>query len=364
MNKMIMNYLDVNGMKLSQIGIGTASFKNYTNIPRLIELTLGFGINWIDTSKSYINNNLLHNIGKALKYYERSRYYILSKISPLECKIKYDDIYDYIQMQCNALCCNYLDMLAIDSINGFSNIDEQISTLNEYEDIREILDKLKESGIVKNIGFVYIGEDNDNIDKVMSLYDWDFVELRYTIFDIKLSNMYQTFKKYKENNPKFNIILMGLFDHGILHNISINNTKSEEIILKYYTNKNDPMILGVSTFSQLHQLISIYSNLNENKIDENMIDDIFEYTNSVSDFNCRGCLRCAYDICDNVSMYTLIQKYNKYKYSGDSNDIKMLLMNIDLESINIDKLNQISCLSGIDMKNFIEELKVLKQEII
>ena len=363
-NKMTMNYIDMNGMRLSQIGLGTASFKKYTNIPRLIELALGFGINWIDTSKSYMNGNLLHSIGKALKYYERSKYYVLSKISSLECEMRYDDIYEYIQIQCNAMCCNYLDMLAIDSFNGFRDIDKQISALNKHENIKDILNQLKESGLVKKIGFVYIGGDNNDINKIMSLYDWDFVELRYTIFDIEFSNVYQIFRQYQESNKDFNIILMGLFDHGILHNILIDDTNSEEIILKYYKDMNNPFILGVSTFPQLFQLISIYSNLEENNDDDSMMEKIYSYIESVSKYNCRGCLKCVHNTCNDINIYYIIQRYNKYKYSGDNNDIKAVLKNIDLDSFNIDDLKNIDCLSDINFEEFIKDLKILKEELL
>lgn len=363
--------INFNGMRLSHIGLGTASFKTNTNIPILIEKAIrNLGINWIDTSDFYGTMNLLSDIGLGLRYFSRSKYYILSKISIEDCKDGYDFIYRKIKQQCDRMGCGYLDMLALDTFVWFNKTSEGVfyGSLLHFDmyDVSNILYKLKKSGLVKNIGFVYIGRWCDNLGTILKMFDWDFVELRNTPIDmIKGNDLLQKLNEYKDNNPNFNIILMGLFDHGIFHNIRIGDKTSEEIILNENIDLGYPLVLGASSLDQLQQLLNIYTNhttKSARKENTPPINILYEEAKRLSEFTCDGCLNCALGYSNNmISPYMLIQRYNKYKYSNNIDRLKEALLQIDLKPDSFCEMNSFDkCVSNINFHKLLLELIKIK----
>lgn len=76
-----MRYLDINGERLSEIGIGSAALSSdVVAEQKAIRYGLNQGINVIDTAESYGNSEQV--IGEALKGIPRDQYFLISKFLP------------------------------------------------------------------------------------------------------------------------------------------------------------------------------------------------------------------------------------------------------------------------------------------
>jgi diketogulonate reductase-like aldo/keto reductase len=76
-----MHYLNINGEKLSEIGIGSAALSgDIAAEQKAIRYGLSHGINVIDTAESYGNSEDV--IGDALKGIDRDQYFLISKFLP------------------------------------------------------------------------------------------------------------------------------------------------------------------------------------------------------------------------------------------------------------------------------------------
>ena len=366
-----MKYIDFCGNKISQMGLGTSSFQSIENIRNIIFLALSnCGINYIDTAYSYGGGETLINIGTALGYYPRNKYFIASKASLVEGKFTEDELFRHLQHQSSRLKSGYLDYFMIHGL-GY-NIDNQLSKISTtYPKFEKSLDYVKKMGIAKHIGFSYDGT-YDDLNKLLDMYDWDFVMIKNNIIDDYYKDItmqkhpIDAAIKYKKTHPNFGIMNMEIFEHGLLCSSKYAGNQeilSESFILDKFIKSNMPFICGVSNGNQLKKLIYLYNDLNKSSMDNDMVN---YNINKILDFIKSSnylCYRC--HLCENNKAWPkfaeFVLAYNKYinNYQKETH-LKSLLERTDLDMIDTDlDTNDYPC--DINVKDFINELKRIKQ---
>jgi diketogulonate reductase-like aldo/keto reductase len=138
-----------NGFEMPVFGLGTWQMggretrdpqnddkKDITAIQKAISL----GIKLIDTAESYANGYAETLIGKAMKGYDRSKLFIVSKIH--RDHLGYDDVLQSCESSLKRLQTPYLDLYLIHAPNDTIPIAETLRGM----------DTLIQNGIVKNIG--------------------------------------------------------------------------------------------------------------------------------------------------------------------------------------------------------------------
>ena len=138
-----------NGFEMSIFGIGTWQMggreihdpqnddqRDITAIQEAINL----GVSHIDTAESYAGGYAETLVGKAIKGYDRSRLFLVSKIHREH--LKYDDVFKSCEASLKRLGTNYLDVYLIHSPSLEIPIQETLRAM----------DKLVQDGLVKNIG--------------------------------------------------------------------------------------------------------------------------------------------------------------------------------------------------------------------
>ncbi|MCJ7804897.1 aldo/keto reductase [Patescibacteria group bacterium] len=110
--------------------------KDITAIQGAIKL----GVTHIDTAEGYAEGYAEILIGKAIKGYNRSKLFIVSKVRPEH--LRYDDVLRSCEASLKRLKTDYLDLYLIHSPSFEIPI----------EDTLRAMDKLLENGLVKNIG--------------------------------------------------------------------------------------------------------------------------------------------------------------------------------------------------------------------
>ncbi|MCX6757366.1 MAG: aldo/keto reductase [Candidatus Nomurabacteria bacterium] len=98
------------------------------------------GITHIDTAEKYAEGYTEILVGKAIKEFDRSKLFLVSKVRKEN--LKYDDVINACKKSLERLQTDYLDLYLI----HFYNPEVP------FEDTMRAMDFLKESGLIKNIG--------------------------------------------------------------------------------------------------------------------------------------------------------------------------------------------------------------------
>ena len=173
---------DKDGVPLSVLGYGCMRFsrkggsidldKAEKEILRAIEL----GVNYFDTAYIYSGSEVA--LGKILaRNGIRNDIYIASKLPHYLIK-SIDGIDRMFNEQLNRLQTDYIDYYLMHMLTD-------INTWNKLCDlgIREWIEKQKELGRIKKIGFSFHGS-TDMFIKLVDAYDWDFCQIQYNYMDV------------------------------------------------------------------------------------------------------------------------------------------------------------------------------------
>jgi len=105
-----------------------------------IKQAIDSGITHIDTAQNYAEGWAEKLVGQAIKDYERSRLFIVTKL--YKANLAYDDVLSSFQASLKRLDTDYVDLLLIHSPNLDIPLKETIMAM----------DKLVDDGLVKYIG--------------------------------------------------------------------------------------------------------------------------------------------------------------------------------------------------------------------
>ncbi len=150
-----------NGFEIPVLGFGTwfmgGSFERESNYDEsrdieAIKKTIELGGYRFDTAEMYAKGYSEEILGKALKYYDRSKLFITSKVSPAN--LGYDNVISSCKASLARLQMDYLDLYLIHAPNPEISIEETMKAF----------DYLKEQGLIKNIGVC-----NFNIERLQEV---------------------------------------------------------------------------------------------------------------------------------------------------------------------------------------------------
>lgn len=138
-----------NGLEMPVFGLGTwmvGGDKNYdpenddTADVRAIKNAVDNGITHVDTAENYAEGHAEKLVGKAIKGYDRSKLFLVSKVSREN--LGYDDVLTHARASLERLETDYLDLYLIHAPNPDIPIQETMRAM----------DKLKTDGLIRNIG--------------------------------------------------------------------------------------------------------------------------------------------------------------------------------------------------------------------
>lgn len=168
--------MDKHGTKVSALGFGCMRLpKNDTALcTKLIGEAIKAGINYFDTAYLYSGNEEL--MGKLLKPYDRSSYYLATKLPPAYCRSG-KDFERIFSVELERLCTDYVDYYLMHSMFDI----EAWQRLCGYG-VREWIAEKKKSGAIRNIGFSYHGAF-PGFKALIDSYNWDFCQIQFNYLD-------------------------------------------------------------------------------------------------------------------------------------------------------------------------------------
>jgi len=176
---MMLRIINKTGDEISPLGFGAMRLplKNgkidRIKAKELIYYAIDNGVNFIDTAYLYGDSEKF--LGEILTEDIKSKVKICTKLPSINIR-KYEDMEKFLNEQLERLKVDCIDYYLIHSVD--------LKTINRLfkKDLIKFIDKAKNEGKIKNIGFSYHGS-REEFESAIDSYDWDVVMVQYNYFD-------------------------------------------------------------------------------------------------------------------------------------------------------------------------------------
>ncbi|WP_310603939.1 aldo/keto reductase [Anaerosporobacter sp.] len=294
--------LDKLGIDVSLLGFGCMRFPLLENgsideveAEKMIDKAMAEGVNYIDTAYPYHNGDSEPFVGKVLNKYDRSKYYLATKLPCWEIK-SVADAKRIFEAQLERLGQEYVDFYLLHALNK--------ERFHEMKDlgIVEFCEQLKEEGKIRYFGFSF-HDDYDAFEEIVTDRDWDFCQIQYNYMDTEE----QAGDKGYELTEKLGIpvIVMEPIKGGSLAVLpdditaifkeSDSNASVASWALRFVANhKNVKTILsGMSTYEQVLDNLDTFAEFKPLTAEEEVvIEKVAETIKSRVKNGCTGCRYC------------------------------------------------------------------------
>ncbi len=170
------------GIDTSLLGFGCMRFPKNADgsidevtSERMIDLAYQSGVNYFDTAYVYHEGKSEIFTGKALDRYERSSYYLATKL-PCWLVEKTEDAERLLKEQLEKLNKDYIDFYLLHALNRAS-FDKMVSL-----GVLEEMDRLKAEGKIRYLGFSF-HDEYEAFEHIIKFRDWDFCQIQLNYMD-------------------------------------------------------------------------------------------------------------------------------------------------------------------------------------
>ena len=179
-----MEYRDNKLGKVSLLGFGCMRFPTTASGEiiekeafEMLDLAYAGGVNYYDTAYPYHGGQSEPLVGKWLKTKERSAIFVATKspVWDVNCK---EDFYKIINDQLTKLQTDYIDYYMLHALNK-----DSWTKVKDFG-VFEVMNDLKEKGLVKQIGFSF-HDEFPIFEDIINAYPWDFCQIQLNYMDIE-----------------------------------------------------------------------------------------------------------------------------------------------------------------------------------
>lgn len=142
---------------------------------RMLDTAIQAGVTYIDTAYPYHNGDSEPFVGRVLKKYDRSSFYLATKL-PVWKLEKAGDASDIFEEQLKRLDVDYVDFYLLHSLDK-----EKWETVKRLE-ILPYLEKMRSEGKIRYIGFSF-HDEYEVFEEIITSYPWDFCQIQYNYID-------------------------------------------------------------------------------------------------------------------------------------------------------------------------------------
>ena len=280
------------------------------------------GVNYIDTAWPYHNGESELFIGKVLAETGlRNKVKIADKL-PHWVINNSDDMDTILKKQLEKLKTDYIDYYLVHALDG--NSWDKMKSMQ----IESFLKKIKDEGLVKNIGFSFHGPKEDFI-RIVDEYNWDFCQIQYNILD-QQNQAGTEGLKYASKNGLGVIVMEPLRGGNLAKEMPTEAAKLYASALQERTNVewalrwvwNHPEVIcvlsGMNEMDHIKENIRIAEEALPNSLTEHELDIIKNVGSSyrkAMKVNCTGCQYCM--PCPfGVNIPGCFEHYNSYHMFG------------------------------------------------
>lgn len=173
-----------NGEKVSLLGMGCMRFPTDSKgaidriqAEKMIEQAMDSGVNYYDTAYKYHNGESEPFLGEVLSRYERSSYYLATKL-PVWLIEDAAHAREVINQQMQRLRTEYFDFYLLHAIDA-----------KEWKKVQElglldVLEEFRTKGVIRNLGFSF-HDSYEVFEEILTSRSWDFCQIQYNYMDIE-----------------------------------------------------------------------------------------------------------------------------------------------------------------------------------
>lgn len=313
-----------NGYHPSLLGFGCMRFPltNDGNIDeheteKMIDKAIKQGVTYIDTAFPYHNGDSEPFVGRVLKKYDRSSFYLATKL-PLWKVETLEDVKNMFENQLKRLDVEYVDFYLLHAL------DKEKWEKTKQLGVITYCEQLKKEGKIRNFGFSF-HDTYEVFEEIIKYRNWDFCQIQYNYVDRTI----QAGDKGYELAASLGIpmVIMEPVKGGSLSKLpediaqplktyAPTNSISSWALRWVGTHENVKVILsGMSTMEQVEDNLKTFADfqpLNETEITliETAAKQILERTRN----GCTGCAYCmpcpfGVDIPRNFKIWNGYAKY-------------------------------------------------------
>lgn len=294
--------LDKLGIDVSLLGFGCMRFPtladgkiNEPEAEKMLDKAIAAGVNYIDTAYPYHNGDSEPFVGRVLKKYDRSSFYLATKL-PVWAVNCVEDAERIFNEQLTRLQTDYVDFYLLHAM-GKDKWDKMLEL-----GVVDFCKKLKEEGKIKYLGFSF-HDSYEVFEEMINYMEWDFCQIQFNYMD---ENEQAGIKGYMLTEKKqIPLIIMEPIKGGSLANFADDitakfraldpNASTASYALRWVgTFPNVKVILsGMSTMEQVDDNLKTFAEFKPlDEKEKATIKDVVETLNSRVQNGCTGCNYC------------------------------------------------------------------------
>lgn len=325
------------GIETSLLGYGCMRFPTNAEgkIDReaaqmLLDKAYEQGVNYFDTAYPYHGGESESFVGSVLKKYDRSTFYIATKLPVWQVE-KLDDVDTIFKDQLSKLQMDYVDFYLMHAL------DREDWRKMEKMGVVKRLEELKEEGRIRYLGFSF-HDDYDAFEEIIRYRDWDFCQIQLNYMDTDTQAGMKGYALTEE--LQIPLVIMEPVKGGSLANFAEDITSkfrrlNPEASTASYALRwvgslpNVKVVLsGMSNMAQVEDNLRTFGDFKPMEERElATIKEIADLINSRVQNGCTGCRYCmpcpaGVDIPANFRVwntYHMYQNYNMVKWSWEKN---------------------------------------------
>ncbi len=314
--------------RVSLLGFGCMRFPQLENgeideiqTEKMLDKAIQEGVNYIDTAYPYLDGKSEPLVGRLLKKYDRSSYFLATKL-PIYAFESEAEAYKIFHEQLKRLQTDYVDFYLLHAMN--QSRWEKCKKLR----ILEMCEKLKKEGKIRHFGFSFHDRFEVFEDMIHS-HPWDFCQIQLNYMDVAEQAGIKGYELAK--NLGIPVVVMEPLKGGSLTQFS----KDVEEIFK----KENPtqsiaswglrfiggldhvmvMLSGMSTYEQVLDNLKTFSSFQPLSTKEQKVlnQAILQIESRVKNgcTGCRYCMPCpkGVDIPQNFYLWNRQSMYDNYR---------------------------------------------------
>lgn len=324
------------GIETSLLGFGCMRFPvtaegkiNEPEAERMLDKAIAAGVNYIDTAYPYHGGDSELFVGKALKKYDRSSFYLATKL-PVWLVHSLEDVDRLFQEQLDKLQTDYIDFYLLHAL-GRGRFDDMVKL-----GVVERLAELKEQGKIRYLGFSF-HDGYDAFEHIINYREWDFCQIQLNYMDAEEQAGLRGYKLAEEKGVP--LVIMEPVKGGSLANFAEDITgrfrsldpeaSVASFAMRWVGSLPGVKVIlsGMTTMEQVEDNLKTFGNfkpLSEKESQE--ISDIVALIKGRVKNGCTGCRYCmpcpaGVDIPGNFrawNTYHMYQNYNVVRWNWEN----------------------------------------------
>lgn len=320
------------GIETSLLGFGCMRFPmtadgkiDEAEAERMLDQAYAAGVNYYDTAYPYHNGESERVVGRVMKKYDRSSFFLATKL-PCWLIKNTDDIERIFKEQLEKLQTDYIDFYLMHALNKDS--------FQKMVDIGcvEKLEQLKAEGKIRYLGFSF-HDKYEAFERIINYRDWDFCQIQLNYMDAGEREEFQQagMKGYHLTEQKnIPLIIMEPVRGGslaafpediteVFHGLNPDASIASYALRWVGSLPNVKVILsGMSTMEQLTDNLKTFDKFEPlSEKETETIDKVVAMINSRMQNGCTACRYCmpcpaGVDIPRNFRIWNLYHMYGNY----------------------------------------------------